>query len=117
MSELDRFAIERLKADSAMLCAALGVSKPGNHCPCRFCNSRDALSIFTDGHAFAFKCHSCGMKGDVFNAIAIAENKSFADVIRDLGVGSAGCRQPLKFLQCFARRHPNRLRQFPTSSS
>ncbi len=78
--------LDSIKADLPSLLDVLTVQRPGNHCPCRFCGSHDALSIFQGEDGWAFLCHSCWAAGDLFNAVALIENCSSAEAFRRLGI-------------------------------
>jgi len=77
-------SIATLKQDAGALLAVLNLERSGNHGACRFCGSSDALSTFSDGETWAFKCHSCGAKGDIIRAVALAEGISDGDAIKRL---------------------------------
>ena len=80
----DRTAIDNIKADPGALCAVLGVDRPGNHCPCRFCGSRDALSVSRGESGWYFKCHHCGAGGDVVTALELTDGIGSGEAIQRL---------------------------------
>ncbi len=86
----------------AILLQELGLSKPGPNCPCPKCGSGDALSVQLGESGAYCRCHSCGLKGDVFSVRSILCNISIGDSIKSL----SGGKVPLKSLEPIVRQKP-----------
>jgi len=76
--------LDAVKADLPGLLAALGLEKPGNHLPCRFCGNRDALSVHHTESGWRFRCHRCEAAGSIIDAVALGEGLAAGTAIRQL---------------------------------
>jgi hypothetical protein len=65
------------KADLPALLGVLGLERAGNHGPCRFCDSRDAMSIFASDAGWGWRCHACHAAGDIVSASLKAKTINF----------------------------------------
>jgi len=64
------------------LLAELQLAQPGNHGPCIFCGSKDAVSTWRGDDGACFHCKKCGAAGDVINAVALKEKISNGAAIK-----------------------------------
>lgn len=76
--------LDDLKRDISVLLNVLNLDRAGNHCPCRFCGSSDAISVQKGDNGAYFYCHACEAKGDVFRALALADGISNGAAIQRL---------------------------------
>ena len=75
--------LDVLKANLPELRNVLGIpgDRPSNHNVCIFCDSDSAMSVQAGAY---FRCHSCGMKGDLVDAVAALDRITKAEAIKRL---------------------------------
>jgi hypothetical protein len=81
----------RLKSSPAPLIEALtsvGVVFKGRACKCPFCDdAHPSAGIFQREGMWFYKCHKCQAGGDIIDILAKIQNKTTADVLREMGGG------------------------------
>ncbi|MEI6232916.1 MAG: toprim domain-containing protein [Planctomycetota bacterium] len=77
-----------IKHDLTALIEILEIERAGNHCPCRFCGDKTALSVFNTNAGWRFNCHRCSVSGSIIDAVALAEGFPVSTAIKFL-TGSA----------------------------
>lgn len=77
----DDVDLQTIKQSERLLLEALGLQKASNHGVCPFCQDKTGFSVHfrTQANSWRYKCHSCGLGGNVFDALAKTESLSFSE--------------------------------------